>query len=281
MRFPLKPEKLVVIRGTGSRYPLTIARGMLDTQVRDFVVADHAFKMMAPHDVSRETGTLQSIWAYIDPAAGGVNADETAWAIAGFLNGNIYLLSCGGMPGGYDKEKLEHLAKVLARFKLDGVKIEKNMGFGAFRAVFTPILREHLQCHIEDDMVTGQKERRIIATLAPVMGRGALIVDEAVVEEDQDTVAGYSASIRQSYSLFYQLRKMSEARQALIHDDRVDALEGVVRHFEEQLAQDQDKNLQKQRERALKEALKDPLKHNRFRRSAPGRPSMLRHKGRR
>jgi hypothetical protein len=282
MRFPLKPEKLIVLRTDGARAPLSVVRGMLDTQVREFTSVDFAFRMMAPHELSKETQAFQSIWAYVDPAAGGANADETAWAIGGFLNGSITLLSAGGVPGGYDEAGLERLAKILAAYKLDGVTIEKNMGFGAFRQVFTPILRKHLQCQIEDDLVTGQKETRIIQTLAPIMGRGALIVDESVVAEDSQYCAHYSASLRQSYSLFYQLSKLSATRNALLHDDRVDALEGLCRHFQDAIAQDQAKGLASAKAKAHAEAIKDPCGHNRCK-SAPGydgRPSMLRRKRR-
>lgn len=280
MRFPLKPEKLIVLRGAGLRYPMTVVRGMLDSHARDFAVADHPFKMMVPHEVSPETTKLQSIWAYVDPAAGGANGDETAYAIGGFLNGNVVLLSAGGIPGGYEDFKLERLAKLLSRFPLDGVTIEKNMGYGAFKVVFVPILRKYLKCQIEDDLVTGQKELRIINTLAPVMGRGALIVDEAVVEEDAETLQSYSAGLRQSHSLFYQLAKMTATRNALLHDDRADALEGLVRHYQESLAQDQAKSLAKQREKAHAELIKDPLKHKRFMKSPNNKPNMLRHKRR-
>lgn len=276
MRFPLKPEKLVLLRGNGTKFPMTVTRGMMDTHHRDFSVADFAFKLTIPQEVSPETAKLQSIWAYIDPAAGGANADETAWAVGGFLNGNIHLLSVGGMPGGYEEDKLEKLAQILARYNLDGVKIEKNMGFGAFRAVFTPILRKYVQCQLEDDLVTGQKEKRIIATLAPIMGRGALIIDEAAVEEDKACIEGYAANMRNSYSLFHQLAKLSEVRGALVHDDRADAVEGLCRHFSEQLAQDQKKNLAKQREKEHQESLKDPLGHMRFMRNRPAQAANMR-----
>lgn len=286
LRFPLTPDKLVVIRNSGGRFPMTVTRGMTSDRLRDFTVADHSFKMMMPHEVSPEVSNLQSLVAYIDPAAGGkVSQDETAWAIGGFLNGNVYLLSAGGMVGGYDEDKLRHLAKVLARFntngwKLDVIKIEKNMGYGAFRAVMLPILREAgLNCQVEDDLVTGQKELRIINTLAPVMGRGALIVDEAVVEEDAATCARHDASSRQNYSLFSQLAKMTQQRQALVHDDRIDALEGLVRHFSESIAQDQKKNLEGQREREYQKSIADPLGHNRYTKGQHSN-NMMRHRRR-
>lgn len=268
LRYPLKTSNLVVMQTDQTNFPLTLVRGMQSSHMREFTVCDNAFTMMAPHDISVESGKLQSIWAYIDPAAGGANADETAWAIGGFLNSTIWLLSAGGMPGGYDDAKMEHLAKVLSRFKLSGVTIERNLGFGAFRAVFIPILRKYLQCDVQDDLVAGQKETRIITTLAPVMGRGSLVIDERVVAEDIETTARYSSSARQSYSLFFQMGRMSAVRGALVHEDRLDALEGLVRHYQEDLALDHKKEMMRLEKARHDEMMKDPLGHQRFRTAA-------------
>lgn len=270
LRFPLKPEKLVLLRSSGGLFPLTIVRGMTDDHLHEFNVCDLPYRIMRPHEVSKETSRLLSLWAYIDPAPGGENADETAWAIGGFLNGNVHLLSAGGIPGGYDLEKLQKLAEIMARwnvgpFKLDGIKIEKNMGHGAFRAVWTPVLREKIKsCQIEDDLVTGQKETRIIGTLAPIMGRGSLIVSEDVLEEDQMYCDIYSASNRLSYSLFHQLQKLTAQRKSLAHDDRADALEGLCRHYTEAIAKDQKQGLKSAQARAYAELVKDPCGHNRY-----------------
>lgn len=276
MRYPLKPELLVLLRGSGERYPLEVIRGMLSTHIVEKAVHDYAFKLSLPQDVSQETARLQSIWATIDPAAGGANADETAYAIGGFLNGKVVLLSVGGIPGGYTEDKLEELAKRLARFPIDGVTIEKNMGYGAFAAVFTPILRKHIACQIDEDLVSGNKERRIINTLAPVMGRGSLIVTPEAVEEDSRDCERYPAAQRSGYSLFKQLATLSAVSNALPHDDRADAVEALVRHFNDRLAQDQAKQLAAQREREWAEKIKDPLGHNRFRQQPGARFTNLR-----
>lgn len=275
MRYPLKPELLTVLRSAGSRWPLQIVRGMLDTAVRMFSYANHSFKMMAPHEVSQETASLEQTWAYVDPAAGGANADETAWAIGGILSGNIVVLSVGGIPGGYTVDKLEYLADLMKKWNVGGVTIEKNMGFGAFREVWLPVLRKKHNCEVQDDLVTGQKELRIINTLSPVMGRGALVFSEAAVEEDRDLLARYQPSMQSSYSLFYQLAKMTAARNALVHDDRADALEGLVRHFQAALSRDQDKLLKATQDRAWKEKIKDPCGHNRYKPPGAQRMSML------
>lgn len=283
-RFPLKPELLVVVRGAQLHFPMVIIRGMENAHNRDYSVADHAFRMRDPQETSRETGKLVNITAYIDPAAGGQNGDETAYAIGGFLNGNVVLLSAGGFVGGYEEYKLEALAKRLGKFPLDRCVIEKNLGFGAFRSVFTPIFKKYCTGGLDDDLVTGQKERRIIATLAPVMGRGSLVIDANVVEEDRECCEQHSTAMRQSYSLFYQLAKMTEQRNALLHDDRVDALEGLVRQFNTHLAQDQEAQLRAEQDKAMALLREDPFGRKRINyhgpNSASAGVSMLRHRRR-
>jgi hypothetical protein len=284
MRHPLKTQQLVAVRGAGNLYPVSIIRGMTQDRLKDFTSGDHSFQMMTPHEVSTEALPLQKIWAYIDPAAGGTTSqDETAWAIGGFITGKVVLLSCGGVPGGYDEEKLQFLANQMAKFntngfKLDGIRIEKNMGYGAFKAIWLPFIRAAgMLCQVDDDLVSGQKEMRIINTLGPVLGRGALIVDEAVVAEDSATIQRYDAQGRTAYSLFYQMANLTVTRNALRHDDRVDAVEGLVRIFVESLAQDQKRNLETQRARTYQESIRDPLGYSRYT-SRVAAPNLLRHR---
>jgi len=278
LRFPIKLENVITFQPAGDTFPLSVVRGMESSSLREFSICDHTFRLSAPHELSRETAKLQSIWAYVDPAAGGANGDETAYAIAGFLNGYVYLLSAGGLPGGYTEEVMEELARRLAKYKLDGVTIEKNMGFGAFASIFTPVLRRHITCKIEDELVTGQKERRIIETLAPVVGRGALIVHPDVLIEDDDCCKRYNAAQRQTYSLFYQLAKITLVRDALVHDDRADAVEGVVRHFQAALAQDHLKKVQAIAEAERQRFLANPLGHRHSAYKAPVNNLRARHR---
>jgi hypothetical protein len=262
MRYPLKPIQLVTVPVT-TRLPMVVVRGMDDTAVKEFVSGSYAFRVRTPHEISKETLAVPDTMGYVDPAAGGKNADETAYAIGAFVNGNVWGLSVGGLPGGYDLPKLEELARRLLKHRVRLVKIEKNMGYGAFRAVFTPVCRSVFEQAgvpvpgFDDDLVVGQKEKRIINTLGPVMGRGALVLSEAVFEEDSRCCEVYDPVHQNSYSLFHQLAHMTTTRDALEHDDRADALEGLVRHFQEQLVQDQKKQLECQRTREFEEMTKD------------------------
>jgi hypothetical protein len=272
LRYPLKPELLIVMRPSGDRWPLQVVRGMTEDKLRHAQSAGFAFKLTMPHEVSTETAKPEHVVMYIDPAAGGANGDETAWAIGGMLNGTLFVLSVGGIAGGYTPDKLNFLALKAKEYKVDIVKIEKNMGFGAFREVLSPVLRkEWPTCQIDDDMVSGQKEARIIATLAPMMGRGAIVFHEDIVREDEHYCQSYVAAAQQSYSLFYQLAKLTNQRNALVHDDRADALEGLARHFQEAMSRDSDKQLKAAKDRAWKELTKDPLGHNRYK--TPGQVS--------
>jgi hypothetical protein len=251
----------------GEFYPLTVTRGFGGASLRAISIHSAAYKINTPHvnpDKQVDVARLQGIVMYIDPAGGGKNGDETGYAITGFLNGNIFLLSAGGVPGGYNVAQMEYLAAKAAEWKVNTVIIEKNMGYGAFREVFLPFLRAVHQCNCVDDLVLGQKELRIIETLEPVIARGSLIINEAVLEEDRDTSVKYEASKRTLYTLFHQLSKITRDKNSLFHDDRLDAVEGAVRHWVQMLAINQSEAVERLRIREAMEAFKDPLGHTRY-----------------
>lgn len=269
LRYPLKTHQLVAMRLDGELFPLTVTRDPRDTGLREFSVHGHSFKLATPLEVSTEHAKLQGIVMYVDPAGGGKNGDETAYAVTGFLNGNIYLLDVGGVPGGYNVEQMDALSEVAAKWKVNRVIIEKNMGYGAFKAVWLPSLTLKHKCHVDEDMVHGQKERRIAETLEPVAGRGSLIVGLDLVEADNATTARYAPEKRLQYSFFYQYGRLTRESGALVHDDRLDAVEGAVRYWSAQLAQDQQKIIERQAAAQHAEWIRDPLGKNRY--SAPPR----------
>lgn len=194
-----------------------------------------------------------------------MNADETAFAHVGLLNSNLFIQDWGGMPGGYELPQMEALADRIVAQEPTVVKIEKNMGHGAFKAVFTPILAAAIKKAnkvmpgIDDDFVTGQKELRIIATLEPVLGRGSLIINETVLDNEAGSVSRYDLRLRTVYSGLFQMAKLTRDRGSLIHDDRIDALEGAVRHFADALAVDQKKAIDAANQREYARVHANPL----------------------
>ncbi len=277
LRFPLKTTALVLMRLDASRMvPVSITAGFTKAHLQTITSAGMSWQVNTPQHVSNETVACPDLIMYIDPAGGGLNADENGYSVTGQMNGNVFLFDWGGVPGGYSKSSTLALARVAARWKVSKVIIEKNFGFGAFREVFTPILHELHKCAVEDDMVTGQKEIRIINTLEPVLGRSALIVNSAIVDMDDQQARVHGVQKAVTYSLFHQLARITRTRGALVHDDRLDSVEGGVRYWQSLLAQDQTKVLEKMRRDAFIQQTKDPLGHNDEKAWAPKRrPNLL------
>lgn len=271
-RYPLKPEQLLAMHVNGPRFPMLVVPNPAVT--RDYAVHGHTFRMgtILPPTDPNEYAPLQAKVLAIDPAGGGKNGDETGYAVVGFLNGNVFLLDVGGVPGGYETSALQALADVAKRHAVNEVRIEKNFGHGAFTAVFTPILRAAWpECKISEHYVTGQKERRIQEVLEPVMGRGSLVVDEALVKKDEELADRYGREKRLTYSFFYQLSRLTLTAGALGHDDRLDAVAGGVAYFVESMAVDQSKKVAAQKAAEVRAWLKDPLRHSRYSTPSVGR----------
>lgn len=269
-RYPLKPVHLVVMN-LNERLPMEVYRGTLSTDKRKYQIGSIEFEVMSATSVSNEAAEHQGRIFYVDPAGGGKNGDENSYAVVDFLNGNLFVRAVGGMPGGYSYEGLERMAALVAKWKPTLVKVEQNMGYGAFIQAWQPILRKVYDGGIEDDWVSGQKETRIIETLEPIMARGSLILDESVLLDDWTSTAYQPAHKRQLFTLAHQLSTITRDRGSLVHDDRLDALASACKHWLDALAVDQTKELARKRDSEHRAWTKDPLGHKRY--EAPTRGS--------
>jgi len=172
----------------------------------------------------------------------------------GFLNGNVWVLDAGGVPGGYSVESFKRLAGVAKEWAVNCILIEKNFGFGAYLHTWLPILRGEYAdvssggCALEEVYETGQKELRIIDTLEPVMARGALIFNDDIARKEAASLAGYPLEKRNTYSLFHQMAFITRDKQSLTHDDRLDALAGAVRYWVKLIGIDQAAVIERARE---------------------------------
>lgn len=265
LRYPLKTENLIALRLDGENLPLGVVRTMAEANQRIVSVDGRQFAVSTALTVSQDVGRAQARVMYVDPAGGGLNADETGFAILDLLNSYLFLQEWSGIPGGHDKSKLDRLAQVAVRWRPTVIKIEKNMGFGLFREVLQPVIKQAFDAaglpmpSIEDDLVVGQKETRIIGTLEPVLGRGSLVINEDILSREADSVSRYDINVRLTYSGLFQMSTLTRDKNSLRHDDRLDALEGAVRHFSAALAVDQTKAIEALRKRELAEFQKNPL----------------------
>lgn len=256
-RFPLKIRDLIVMDAPVDRAPMKV-EWMPDykkeiKELPNLAMAGDRFYTYAGHseEFGDYTGTVMSI----DPSGRG--KDETGYSVVKMLNGFLWVRRCGGLQGGYDKPTLLKLANIAKEEKVNHVIIEANFGDGMYTELFKPILQEvgH-PCMIEEVKHSTQKERRIIDTLEPVMSRHKLVMDKMVIEEDYRSAQAYDGDNKFTKTLIYQLTRICHDRGALKHDDRLDALAIAVAYWVENMAQDADKGIQRERDEAVDRELR-------------------------
>jgi hypothetical protein len=187
-------------------------------------------KMYYPASVSSEWENYSYKLMYIDPAGGGKNGDETAYAIIGILNGRYYVLDIGGFPGGYSQDTYQRIAKLAKDFSVNNIGIESNMGHGGFRIALQPVLlQDGYKGGLEDIWVHQNKLTRILDALEAVLSTNRLVIDEKLLEKDVFDSKKYDPEKRGGYQLFYQMQYITRQNGCLEHDDRIDALAGALK----------------------------------------------------
>lgn len=228
-----------------------------------YAIRDKMYRVQNADDF----GKLQGPHMYVDPGGGGQNGDETAYAITAFCGGRIYVLASGGVQGGLDENTaLVPLTHLAVKWKVKNIAVEQNFGHGALKNVWQPFLireasKDGLTIGIEDVWETGQKELRIIDTLEPLLGSGKLVMSEELIIQDWNSIQKYPGDLRGTYSLFWQLARITRDRKSLVHEDRLDALAGACRYWVGAVAQDDEKAVQAARKAAFKSIMENPIGH--------------------
>lgn len=164
-------------------------------------------------EIQPYTGTVMTI------DGSGRGKDETAYCISKFLAGFIFIVEVDGMYEGYSDLTMTRLANRAKFWGVNEVIVESNFGDGMFTKLLQPVFRKIHPVKFDEVRNTTQKEARIIDTLEPVMMQHKLVVNESVVQND---FRRYQMDMQ--YSLFYQLTRLCREKQALSHDDRLDAV---------------------------------------------------------
>jgi hypothetical protein len=205
-------------------------------------------------------GDIPTLMMYVDPAGGGRNGDETAYGITGFTAGRIIGIASGGVPGGFSDESVDALVAVAKKWNIKFMQIEQNYGHGALAAVIRPKLKIALPtCGIEEVWEAGQKELRIIDILEPIINAGKLILAEEMISDDWSSVQKYPSQLRQTYSLIWQMARVTRDKGSLIHDDRLDAFAGACRPWAEHVAIDDAKAVAAAKNAAYRKLMSNPL----------------------
>lgn len=163
----------------------------------------------------------------IDPSGRG--KDKTAYVILYLSRGKVFLVKAGSLSGGYTTQTFELLALMARDYRVNHIIVEPNFGDGMWKDHFAPTLMRIHPCTLEDsEWSTTRKEERIIQSLELAANRHKIVVDKAVIIEDSQRDL--------LHQLFYQYTRIVKKKEALAHDDLVDALAIGVAFFSSQNA---------------------------------------------
>ena len=193
------------------------------------------------------TGTVMAI----DPAGRG--SDESAYAVMKALNGYLFLMDVGGFTEGYSDLALTQMAQLAKFWQVNEIVVEANFGDGMFTKLMSPIFSKIHPCAITEVKNTKQKELRIIDTLEPVLMRHKLIVNQSVIENDYRR---YESG--QTYSLIYQMTRICRDKNAIAHDDRLDAVTMATAYWLSSMDIDGDKK-EEGSERSIEEMMDEGI----------------------
>ncbi len=186
--------------------------------------------------VGQATASYAQKILVIDPSGRG--KDETGYAVLYQLNGYIFLMDAGGFRGGYEDTVLQALANIAKIHKVNEIVVEGNFGDGMYIKLLAPVVTATFPCAITEVKSKGQKELRICDVLEPVLGSHKLVIQESLIEKDYRTALNADGTTDTSYSLLYQLTRITRERGSLARDDRLDALAIGVQFFTEALERD-------------------------------------------
>lgn len=254
-RYPLKMADLIVMALNPDMAPVKVAWGSAPEQALNELpnVGMDGDRLYRPIFVSKDFAEYQGVVMAIDPAGRG--SDELGYAIVAMLNGFLYVLDAGGLIGGYSDTNLEKLARLAKRYSVKQIIVESNFGDGMFLKLLTPFLVRIHPVTTEEVRHSTQKEKRIIDTLEPVMNQHRLIVDEGLLKKDYENYNNYAHEAAHKYQLFYQLTRITRERQAIAHDDRLDALAMAVAYWVEQMDKDTQRIVEDHRQALLDQEL--------------------------
>ena len=240
MRFPLRVQDLIVLEVDDHAPEKVVWSSGAEYRITDLPsVGFSGDYYHRPAFIHGEWLELNGCVMFVDPS--GKGSDETAYAIVGQLNGNLYVLEVGAYAEGYTDVVLEGLAKAAKRRNVNLILLEDQFGQGMLQSLLQPFLREHHPCTIEPVRSNVQKERRIINALEPVMNQHRLVINRSVIEQDSRGRDDESVETSLAYQLFHQLTHITVEPKCLQHDDRLDALAGAIQYWNESLAIDEDR----------------------------------------
>lgn len=240
-RYPLKARDLVVMATHPELAPTNVIWGQTNP-IKHIICKglgnDDTF--YGPDFCEEAYSEYKKCLMWIDPSGGG---DDVGYAVLKGLNGLIYLVAAGGLPGGHSDATLIKLSKIALEHGVKHVLVETNFGDGLYEKA----LAQHMHkiagpCKIEGRVAKGQKEARICDVLEPVVNSHRLVVDQRVAK---------------NADFVYQFTHITRDRGSLSKDDIIDAIGGGVAEFVDMIGMDPAKQEQRRQVAELEDMVKE------------------------
>lgn len=204
----------------------------------------------------------KDVFMFIDPAGGG--ADELGFAVGCALGPYIHILDQGGLKGGLNPKNDAEICDIIRRNHVTRIKCESNMGHGLFEINLRAILNatedlRHIADAVSGEYSVGQKEKRIIDSMVSAMQRHRVVLHRQVFDSDEKYNKQHSQEAQKQFSVFYQIANITTDRNSLPHDDRIEAVAGVIREFKYVLDQDERKAAKARQDALHEQHMLDPM----------------------
>lgn len=231
-RYPLKLRDLMVLDLDDKVAPARLIYSSAQEEI-DSELPIHGFRTdrwQTPRDLWGDYAPYELVHMFVDPAGRG--KDECAYVVIGKLNGMLFLLDWGGFLDGYSSATLSALATIAGRYGVMDIVAEGNFGDGMWTQLLQPFLgRLEKRPALVEVKSQGRKEERILDVLEPVFQQHRIVVNRTrILSEARELEAREGQHVDQ-YNLWFQATHECRERDAIPHDDRLDALAIGVAYF--------------------------------------------------
>lgn len=258
-RFPLRVSDLIVTSVSPQKSPLiTQWGGTRDLVIRDLpTVGFNGDHFHYPLNQDKELRDYEGSVLAVDPSGRG--KDLTGYAVVNQLGGQLYVPTYGGLSGGYSDNTLITLCNIAKENRVREIVVEDNFGDGMFTKLLQGFLSKIYNVKVTEVHSTGQKEKRIISILEPVMNQHKLVFDIGAIREDLKKLSQGDDSWACG---MYQLTRLTKDRHSCKHDDIIEAISIGVSYFTKSMSRDPQEAKVKFLEAQKKEDLKKFLRNS-------------------
>ena len=232
LKYPLKLSDMIVMDVDEEQAPLKVGYSSMPDNM--LYMKHNGFKkdkLYMPSYVSPERRAYDFKLIALDPSGRG--EDEFGISIIYSLNTRLFVKKILGLEGGYSEENLTNIATICGQLGINTAVMESNFSDGAVGKMLEPYLRKYSpNTELVEHRVKGQKELRIIDNIEPLLSQHKLIFDKNMLDKDMDVL--------RKNSFTYQLSHISEERDSLLADDRLDSLAIGVEYILEYMSDNED-----------------------------------------